>query len=158
MEKVSHTFLPVFDARSRILILGTMPSVLSRKQNFYYGNPKNRFYDVLCRLLDCRKPETVEQKKTMLLSNRIAVFDVLRECKIAGSSDASIRSARPNDLSPILRGAQIRCVFANGAAAYRYYRRFFDDEVICLPSTSPANAAWSMERLAEAWAVILTYL
>lgn len=158
MEKVIHTFEPVYDANSKILIVGTMASVLSRKDGFYYGNPKNRFYAVLSALLGVEKPGTIEQKKAMLLKQRIALYDVLSECEIKGSADASIKNAKPNDLMPIFKTADVKCVFANGKTAYKYYKKFFDEDIVCLPSTSPANAAYGMERLMEEWAAILDYI
>ena len=157
MERVEHTFAPVYNSASRILIVGTMPSVQSRQHGFYYGNPRNRFYDVLCTLLGAEKPETVEQKRDLLLDCRIAVYDVLHSCEIHGSSDASIKDAVPNDFSPIFNAAHIKCVFANGKTAYRYYTGYIG-KAVALPSTSPANAAWDLKRLADAWAVILEYL
>ncbi len=157
MERVVHGFEPVYDEHSKILIVGTMPSVLSRKQSFYYGNPQNRFYGVLSRLLGCKKPETVEEKIHMLLSHGIAVYDVLKSCDIAGSADSSIKNARPNDFSPIFDTADIKRVFANGQTAYKYYIRFVGEAEV-LPSTSPANAAFGMDRLIDAWAGILQFI
>ncbi len=157
-QKVFHAFDPVYDARSKILIVGTMPSVRSRKEGFYYGNPRNRFYDVLSALLQCDKPQTTEEKTRMLLRNRIALYDVLGECDIRGSADASIKNAVPNDFSPIFRAADIAKVFANGRAAYGYYKNFICGEVTYLPSTSPANAAYQMEKLVGEWSMILQYI
>ncbi|MGI6153135.1 MAG: DNA-deoxyinosine glycosylase [Christensenellaceae bacterium] len=155
MEKVIHTFEPVFDARSKILIVGTMPSVLSRQEQFYYGNPRNRFYDVLSALFKHKKPASAGEKKAFLLKHNIALYDVLAECEIKGSMDASIKNARPNDFSGIFAAAAIKRVYANGNTAYKYYKRFIGEDVTCLPSTSPANAAYSLERLIGEWAQIL---
>ncbi len=154
---MEHGFEPVYDERSQILIVGTMPSVLSRRQNFYYGNPQNRFYDVLSGLLGCPKPQTVEEKISMLLYSGIAVYDVLKCCDISGSADSSIKNAEVNDFSPIFETADIKRVFANGRTAYKYYSRFVG-EAVCLPSTSPANAAFGMDRLMDEWNVILDFL
>jgi len=157
METVRHTFEPVFDTNSQILIVGTMPSVLSRRNEFYYGNPQNRFYDVLSGLFRCNKPEEIGDKKKMLLEHGVALYDVLSECSIKGSADSSIKNAKPNDFSKIFKTADIKCVFANGKTAYRYYTKLIGGAV-CLPSTSPANASWSVGRLMDAWKVILEYI
>ena len=159
---IVHPIPPVYGRDSRILILGSFPSVKSRKTGFFYGHPRNRFWTVLALVLGGDVPETVAEKKEFLLRNRIAVWDVIRCCEIDGSSDARIRNAAANDLGVILREADIRAVFTNGKTAHRYYERYarpltgFAD--VCLPSTSPANAAWSTERLAEEWKRIAEYL
>lgn len=155
MERVQHTFEPVYNSESRILIVGTMPSVQSRRQQFYYGNPRNRFYDVIAALLQCEKPQTIEQKKAMLLQGRIALYDVLESCDIKGSADSSIKNAKPHDFSPIFDTADIRSVYANGRAAYQYYQRFIGKDITPLPSTSPANASFSLPRLIAEWSVIV---
>ena len=135
--------------------MGSFPSVKSREQNFYYGHPQNRFWKVLSRITGWREPETIGEKKEMLLANRIAVWDVIASCDIAGSSDSSIRNVEINDFDRILLEAPIQKIYANGAKAYDLYRKYAMEhtgrEIIKLPSTSPANAAWNMERLCEAW-------
>ncbi len=152
---LTHPFAPVWDERSRALVLGTFPSVLSRRNAFYYGHPQNRFWRVLAALLGTPVPGGVEEKRALLLENRIALWDVLAACDIRGSADASIANPVPNDIGLILRGAPIACVFANGQAAAALYRRHAQPltgvPALALPSTSPANAAWSQERLTEAW-------
>ena len=163
MEALTHPFPPVYDASSRILILGSFPSVKSRETAFFYGHPQNRFWRVLAAVLDETLPETVPDKTSLLLRRRIALWDVAAACEVAGSSDASIRAVVPNDLSPIFRAAQIRTVFCNGGTAYRFYEKFHrggkTDAVIQLPSTSPANARWTLSMLVEAWGnAILPYL
>lgn len=155
-QRIRHEFEPVFDGNSRILILGTLPSVKSREQQFYYGHPQNRFWKVLAGVCgDARPPETVEEKKTFLLRHGIAVWDVIAECDIIGSGDSSIRNVIPADLSRILSAAPIRRIYANGGKAYSLYMKYHFPETgreICkLPSTSPANAAYSLERLIEIW-------
>ncbi len=157
MEHVVHTFPPVFDARSRVLIVGSLPSVKSREEGFYYGNPHNRFFRVVSTLLRMPLPQSNEEKRELLLAGRIAVFDAIAECDIMGSSDASIKNARPNDFSMIFEIADIRQVFANGALAHKYYTKYVGGAVR-LPSTSPANAAYSLERLVGAWSVVCPYL
>ena len=169
METLTHPFPPVFDAASRVLILGSFPSVKSRETAFFYGHPQNRFWRVLAAFLDEPVPETVSDKTSLLLRRHVALWDVAAACAVAGSSDASIRAVVPNDLSPIFRAAAIRAVFCNGGAAYRYYEKFHNSgpadaaavavAVVKLPSTSPANARWTLPMLVEAWgSAILPYL
>ena len=155
---IIHLIPPVFDRNSRILVLGSFPSVKSREANFFYGHPQNRFWKVTAAVFGETVPVSVEEKKAFLLRNRIAVWDVIHSCDINGSSDASIRNVVPNDLSVILDAADIRTIFVNGKTAARYYRQYTEPwtgrPAVCLPSTSPANAAWSVERLADAWQTI----
>ena len=156
---VRHEFNPVFDSTSRILILGTLPSVKSREQNFYYGHPQNRFWKLLARICESKKvPETIEEKKTFLLANHIAVWDVIAECDIIGSSDSSIKNVVPTDLNRILEYAPIQQIYGNGGKAYELYQKYsypqIQRKMIKLPSTSPANAAWQMDRLESEWGQI----
>lgn len=157
-QQLLHTIDPVYDEHSRILILGSFPSVKSRETAFFYGHPQNRFWKVLATVFEDDLPVTVPEKRAFLLRNRVAVWDVIRSCEISGSSDASIRNATPNDLSKILDAAQIQTIYVNGKTAEKLYKKHIEPvcgyRAICLPSTSPANAAWSLERLAEAWKVI----
>ncbi len=152
--RIVHDIPPVFDGHSRVLVLGSFPSVRSRG-NFFYHHPQNRFWKVLAALFGEGAPETVAEKKALLLRHGVALWDVIAECDVTGSSDASIRNAVPNDLAPILQTARIGRVFTNGATAHALYRKFLAERVPLpetqLPSTSPANAAWSLERLIEAW-------
>ncbi len=154
-----HPIPPVFDNRSRVLILGSFPSVKSREAMFFYGHPQNRFWRVLSSVLGCAEPLFVAEKKQMLLTNHIALWDVIASCEITGSADSSIKNAVPNDLNIILDAAPIEKIFVNGKTAEKYYNKYIREEIgreaVCLPSTSPANAAWGMERLVEAWRVIL---
>ena len=154
-EQHTHEFEPVYDSNSKILILGTFPSVKSREQGFYYGHPQNRFWKLLARLLECPIPATIEEKKQMLLANHIAIWDVIASCEIVGSSDSSIRNVVPTNLEKVLKNAPIRQIYGNGTAATtlyeKYQKPFIQKDIIKLPSTSPANAAWNMERLMEAW-------
>lgn len=155
---VCHTFQPIFDKESRVLILGTFPSVKSREGMFYYHHPQNRFWKVMAGLCGEETPETIEEKKKMLLRHRIAIWDVIESCDIIGSSDSSIKNVTPADLSRVLSQADIREVFGNGQKACALYRKYCQKtvgrEIVCLPSTSPANAACSLERLLERWAVV----
>lgn len=153
-----HNIEPVYDEQSRVLILGSFPSVKSREQQFFYGHKQNRFWRVMARVLECPVPESVEQKREMLLTHHVAVWDVIASCEITNSSDASIRDVVPNDLSRILLCADIRAVYTNGGKAHQLYEKYIfpvnGREARLLPSTSPANAGYSLERLAEAWKVI----
>lgn len=150
-----HTINPVYDEQSRILILGSFPSVKSREQQFFYGHKQNRFWKVLAQVLGCGVPEDIPQKRAMLIKHHIAVWDVIASCEITGSSDASIRDVKPNDLSPILSAADIRAIYTNGGKAHQLYQKYIfpvtGREAYLLPSTSPANAGYSLERLVEAW-------
>ena len=152
--RIEHPFKPVYDENSRILILGSFPSVRSRADHFYYGHPQNRFWKLLATLYGVSVPETIEDKKKFLLQRGIALWDVIASCEIKNSSDQSIREAIVNDLNEIFATADIRAVFTNGKVADHLYRKYHGKAAYCLPSTSPANATWSMERLLNAWVVI----
>lgn len=152
---VVHTFAPVYDAQSEILILGSFPSVKSRENRFYYGHPQNRFWRVLAGVYGEPVPGTIPEKQAFLLRNHVALWDVIASCDITGSSDASIRNVTANDMSVIREAAEIRGIFANGSTAYRLYQSYCGKDIKKLPSTSPANAAWSLERLTEAWRDII---
>ena len=158
-EHIVHSFEPVYDKDSEILILGTLPSVKSRENNFYYGHKQNRFWKVLATLLKEPVPETIEEKKAMLLAHRIALWDVIQSCDIQGSSDSSIKNVQPTDIGMILEKTNMTQIYANGNKAGQLYKRYqfpiTGIEATVLPSTSPANAAWSLARLCEAWKTIL---
>lgn len=161
-QKLVHPIPPTWDQTSRILILGSFPSVKSREMAYFYGHPQNRFWRVLSLLFDEPFPETVEERRSLLLRHRIAAWDVIASCTIAGSADSSIRDVVVNDLSPILTGAPIRQIYVNGKKADALYRKYLlpqiGREAVCLPSTSPANAAWSLDKLLSVWQQILTCL
>lgn len=152
---IIHPIDPVFDSASRILILGSFPSVKSREQGFYYGHPQNRFWQVLPEICGCEPPVSIEEKKAFLLNNRIALWDVIKSCEIDGSADSTIRNVVPNDITVITDAAQISRIFTNGRKAAQLYNKYIGDDVgieaVCLPSTSPANAAFSLERLCRIW-------
>ena len=155
-QHIRHEFEPVYDSSSRMLILGTLPSVKSREQQFYYGHPQNRFWKVLGNLCGLEKmPETISEKKEFLLQYHIAVWDVIAECDIIGSSDSSIKNVVAADLTRILEEAPIRRIYANGGKAWQLYMKYSYEmtgrEIVKLPSTSPANAAFQMDRLLAAW-------
>ena len=156
---MKHPFGPLYSRESRVLILGSFPSVRSREQHFFYGHPQNRFWKVISVLFHQDIPTTIEQKKELILGNRLALWDVVASCDIRGSSDASIREVQANDLSIILNQCPIRLICCNGKTSWSLYEKLIRPavgrEAVCLPSTSPANAQWSLERLEEAWGVIL---
>lgn len=160
-EIFTHTFEPIFDKNSEILVLGSFPSVKSRENNFYYAHPQNRFWNVVASVYSCPVPKTVEEKKNMLLSNKIAVWDVIKSCEITGSADNTIKSVIPNDLSEILSVADIKKIYANGKTAQSLYNKYIKKntgvDIISLPSTSPANAAYSLEKLIKEWKTINEY-
>ena len=152
---IIHPIPPVYDSRSRILILGSFPSVKSREAGFFYGHPQNRFWRVLAAVYDDALPATVDDKKAFLLRHGVALWDVIASCEIRGSADSSIRDVVPNDLSVILNAAPVERIFVNGKTAERYYKQYAETvtgrAAVCLPSTSPANAAWSLDALIGAW-------
>ena len=151
--RVIHPFEPVIGERSRLLILGTMASVKSREYGFYYMHPQNRFWPVIATIFGVPVPETNEGKTKLLLENDIALWDVLASCDITGSGDASIKNAVCNDIGALIKGKQIERILCNGGKAYTLYMQNFNFPlpVVKMPSTSPANASWSIERLTSAW-------
>ena len=161
MERIEHPITPVYNENSKILILGSFPSVKSREQGFFYGHPQNRFWKVVAAVHDCAVPVTVEEKRAFLLEHGIAVWDVIQSCEIVGSSDSSIKDAVANDLRVILDAADIRQIFVNGKKAEELYKKYIAPKIgrdaVCLPSTSPANAAWSVERLVAEWRKIRSH-
>ena len=157
-ERIIHPIPPLYREDSRILVLGSFPSVKSREAAFFYGHPQNRFWKVAAAVFGDEVPADVPQKRAFLLRHRIAVWDVIHACTIRGSSDASIKDVEVNDLRVILDSAPIRQIFVNGKTAEKLYRKYIEPAVgrkaVCLPSTSPANAAGSLERLTPAWRVL----
>ena len=155
---IRHPIPPVFDKDSRILILGSFPSVKSREVQFFYGHPQNRFWKVTAAVFNEDVPMTIEEKKAFLVRNRIAVWDVIESCDIEGSADSAIKNVVANDLNIILEAAGIENIFVNGKTAEKYFNKYIRDKInrraICLPSTSPANAAWNLERLIDTWSII----
>ena len=154
-QKVVHPFEPVWDKDCEILILGSLPSVKSREVQFYYGHPKNRFWQVLASVYGAPTPVTTEEKKAFLLENHIALWDVVASCEISASSDSSIKNVAVYDICPLIEKSKISRIFTNGATADRLYRKYIFPqtgiEPVKLPSTSPANAAWRTESLVEEW-------
>lgn len=156
---IIHEIPPVYDKKSKILILGSFPSVKSREAAFFYGHPQNRFWKVLSGVLKDSCPKTTEEKRAFLLRHNIAVWDVIGRCDIEGSADSAIKNAEPNDLSIILKNADIKKIFVNGSAAYKYFCKYHKElEAVRLPSTSPANAAFSIEKLIESWGIIREFV
>ncbi|MCI8405241.1 MAG: DNA-deoxyinosine glycosylase [Clostridia bacterium] len=154
----THTIKPVYDINSRILILGSFPSVKSRETNFFYGHPQNRFWRVVSAVMNEECPGSTDEKKQFLLRNNIAVWDVIHSCDIEGSSDSSIKNVTPNDLNTILDRTEIRQIFTNGNTAYKLFCKYNDGKTaVKLPSTSPANAAFSIDRLIESWSIIKNF-
>lgn len=155
---IVHPIPPLFDGNSKTLILGSFPSVKSREAAFFYGHPQNRFWAVVAAVFGEEKPVTVEEKKKLVLENNLALWDVIASCEIVGSSDSSISDVTANDLSIIISNSKVDKIFVNGKTAEKYYNKYTYPKTgikaICLPSTSPANAAWSLERLIEAWKII----
>lgn len=158
LSHIVHSIPPTYDENSRALVLGSLPSPRSREEGFNYGHPQNRFWSVMARLTGEPLPRTNDQKRALCLRHHVALWDVVAECDIAGASDASIRNAKPNPLRQITQSAPIDAIYCTGAKSYELYRRLCQEDVGMpahrLPSTSPANAAWSLDALVEAYAVI----
>lgn len=156
-EAVIHPIPPLFDKNSKTLILGSFPSVKSREAMFFYGHPQNRFWRLMAKIFDEEAPQTVEQKKQLVLSHNLALWDSIHSCVVTGSSDSSIKNVVPNDLSVILDNSKVDRIFANGATSYNIYQKYIYPttriKAIKLPSTSLANAAFSLDRLYEAWKI-----
>lgn len=154
-KHIKRNFGPVFDSSSKILILGSFPSVKSREAAFFYGHPQNRFWPLMGRLLNCDVPADIQGKKELLLKSHIALWDTIEECDIIGSSDSSIKNVIPVDIMKILNAADIRAIYCNGTTSYNLFMKYLypicGREPVRLPSTSPANAAWTMDKLYEAW-------
>ena len=160
-QHILHPIPPVYDSSSKILILGSFPSVKSRETGFFYGHPQNRYWKVLAAVFEDSFPATIPERRSFLLRHNVAAWDVIASCDIEGSSDSSIKNVVANDLSIILEAADIRQIYVNGKTAWKMYQRYTAPvtgrDCVCLPSTSPANAAWSLERLIEAWRSALLY-
>jgi len=155
MKTVTHPFEPLYDKGSRILILGSFPSVKSRENKFFYGHPQNRFWKIISNIYGEQVPETVDDKKRLILNNNLALWDVIAQCEIEGSSDASIKNVKPNDIASVLENSSIQRIIVNGKTAEKLYIRHVEAKTKIkaevLPSTSPANAVWSLDRLIEIW-------
>lgn len=161
-QTIIHPLKPLFGADSRILILGSFPSVKTREYGFFYGHPRNRFWPIMEALFHEELTREIADRRDFLLKHRIAVYDSIAQCDIIGSSDASIQKVIPSDLSEVFQHGSIRQVFCNGAASQKYYKKYHEKlyaiPAIQLPSTSPANAGYSMDDLLAEWKQILDYL
>ena len=157
-QRIQHPFGPLYGPDSRILILGSFPSVKSREQNFFYGHPQNRFWKVIAAVFGEPVPVSIPEKRELILSHGLALWDSIASCVITGSSDASIREVLPNDLRIILDNSPIGKIYCNGRKSHEMYQKYIRNEIgreaVCLPSTSPANAQFSLEKLTEAWSVL----
>ena len=158
MSYLQHPFGPLYNENSRVLILGSFPSVKSREQNFFYGHPQNRFWKVVAAVFDQPIPQIIEEKKKLILSNGLALWDSIASCEITGSSDASIKNAHANDIGSILNSCSIERIYCNGRKSYELYCKYIEPQTgckaVCLPSTSPANAQWTLEKLIDVWSEI----
>ena len=161
-EHLIHPIPPLYHENSRVLILGSFPSVKSREAAFFYGHPQNRFWPLLAALTQSPVPSPIEEKRALVLSHHLALWDTIASCEITGSSDSSIKNVVPNDLTPILEATQIRTIFCNGTTSWKLYQKYLYPQTGIpahkLPSTSPANAAWTMPRLIDAWQEILPWI
>ena len=159
LQTVFHTIPPLYDSHSRVLLLGSIPSPKSREIGFFYAHPQNRFWRVLAAVLGEPVPQSIEEKRAMCLKHHVALWDTIARCDIAGASDLSIRNAEPNDIGKLVRESEITRIFATGGKSAELYRKLIEPQlhipITQLPSTSPANAAWSLDRLIEAYRVIL---
>lgn len=162
MEKVNHEIPPIYDENSKILILGSFPSVKSRENQFFYHHPQNRFWKVMASIFNEDIPATIEDKKSLLIRNKVALWDVIKSCEIKGSSDSSIRNVVPNDINLILEKSNIQQIFCNGNKSYSLYKKYLEKDTgiksISLPSTSPANARFNLDMLLHEWRVILDFI
>ncbi len=158
-EELVHSIDPWFDEGSRTLLLGSFPSPLSRSHGFPYGNPQNRFWRVIAAIYDAPVPMTLEERRSLILDNGLALWDVIASCTIEGAADSSITDVVANDIRPLLEGSRIDRVFTTGTKAQELYRTHIEPvagiEAVRLPSTSPANARTTLEKLIEAYRVIL---
>ncbi len=159
MTQAVHEIAPIFDSSSTILILGSFPSVKSREGCFFYHHPQNRFWKVLSKIFESAVPVSIDEKRAFLLSHHIALWDVVASCEINASSDSSIRNVVPNEISLILRATKISHIYTNGGTASQLYNRYIYPatgiQAIKLPSTSPANAGFSLDMLVSSWQAIL---
>lgn len=157
---IEHPIPPLFDENAKILILGSFPSVKSRECGFYYGHPQNRFWKVTAFVFGEEVTRTVEEKRSMILRNNVALWDVIASCDITGSSDSSIKNVVPNDVKRVINSSNVQKIYVNGKKAKSLYDKYLEKELgitaVCLPSTSPANASWSLERLQNEWKRLLS--
>ncbi len=155
---IIHPIPPLFDENSKTLILGSFPSVKSRESCFFYGHKQNRFWQIIAKIYNSNIPNTINEKKKLILSNNLALWDVIGKCEIEGSADSTIKNVTANDLTTILNNAPIERIFLNGKTALKYYEQLIlpviNRSAILLPSTSPANATYTLDKLVNAWKII----
>ncbi|NMD37250.1 MAG: DNA-deoxyinosine glycosylase [Christensenellaceae bacterium] len=158
-ESIVHPFEPVYNENSTILILGSFPSVISRENNFYYGNKNNRFWTVVSAIFNCSLPKTIDEKTKLILENNLALYDVINTCTISGSADSSIKNVVPNNINLIVENSNISKIILNGKTAYNLYNKYIFEALkiagCCLPSTSSANAKWRLNDLIDVWSKAL---
>ncbi|MCH5314462.1 MAG: DNA-deoxyinosine glycosylase [Eubacterium sp.] len=156
---IVHPIKPLYNSSSKILILGSFPSVKSREEGFFYSHPQNRFWRVMASVCSSEIPQTIKEKKKLILDNEFALWDVIHSCDISGSSDSSIKNVAPNNIGIILENSNVNRIFVNGKKAESLYKKYIEKQVgieaVCLPSTSPANAQWSLEQLTDYWKSML---
>lgn len=156
---IVHPIKPLYNSSSKILILGSFPSVKSREEGFFYSHPQNRFWRVMASVCSSEIPQTIQEKKRLILDNEFALWDVIHSCDISGSSDSSIKNVAPNNIGIILENSNVNRIFVNGKKAESLYKKYIEKQVgieaVCLPSTSPANAQWSLEQLTDYWKSML---
>lgn len=160
-QHIVHPFEPIINPESRVLILGSLPSVKSREQGFYYGHPQNRFWKVISAICGCECPTTIDDKRALLQNNYIAAYDSIYECDIIGSADSTIENVVATDISKLIAGTNIGIIYCNGSTSYKYCVKYNQDlnvPIVCLPSTSPANAAWNIDALVSAWSRVMRYI
>ena len=154
-KKIVHPIPPLYNENSEILILGSFPSVKSREQSFFYGHPQNRFWKIISNLFGCELPANVEEKTNLILSHHLALWDVIGSCEIIGSADSSIKNVVANDIGEIIKKSKIEKIFVNGKTAEKYYIKYIEPKInikaTVLPSSSPANASFSLDRLTAVW-------
>ncbi len=155
---IVHPLKPLYNSESKTLILGSFPSVKSREYNFFYAHPQNRFWKVISSLFNAPLPNTIEEKTKLILDNNLALYDVIYSCDILSSADSTIKNVTPSDLTKVIKNSKIDKVFVNGKTAEFYYKKYTEQTLglkcVCLPSTSPANANFSLEKLIEKWQII----
>lgn len=159
MERINHNIEPLYDRNSRLLILGSFPSVKSREMRFFYGHPQNRFWKVISAVLQEETPTTIEEKRKMLLAHHVALWDTIYSCDIIGSSDSSIKNVVPTDLRTVVEQSKIQHIYCNGRTSGKYFEKYQQKTLgmtaEVLPSTSPANAAFGLEKLTVIWSEAL---
>lgn len=161
-ERIVHPLEPLYDKNSKIIVLGSFPSVKTREYGFFYGHPQNRFWKIMEVLFDCDLDKSIDERKNFMLEHNIAMWDTIYACDIVGSSDASIKNVVPTPLSDIVENSNIEAAFCNGATSYKYFKKYHEENLhiksFKLPSTSPANARYSLDDLVSEWKILLNFV